>query len=134
MDKLPILLKIAPDLSYREIDSILETIMDLGYDGIIATNTTLARPGPFAEVEQAGGLSGKPVDKKSTEIIRYISWSTEGKLPIIGVGGIMDTQSAGEKIAAGASLVQIYTGFIYRGPFFPHDVAMALSHGHRKWV
>ncbi|MDA9764321.1 MAG: quinone-dependent dihydroorotate dehydrogenase [Opitutales bacterium] len=131
--RLPILLKIAPDLSYREIDGILETMLALGYDGIIATNTTLARPGPFADVDQAGGLSGTPVDKKSTDIIRYISRSTESKLPIIGVGGIMDAKSAGDKIAAGASLVQIYTGFIYRGPLFPRDVAMALSHGHREW-
>ena len=134
VDRLPILLKIAPDLSFRDIDGILETIMELGYDGIIATNTTLARPGPFAEVDQAGGLSGKPVDKMSTDIIRYISRTTDGKLPIIGVGGIMDTVSAGEKIAAGASLVQIYTGFIYRGPFFPRDLARALAAGHSEWM
>lgn len=132
--RLPILLKIAPDLSFREIDTILETILELGYDGIIATNTTLARPGPFADVDQAGGLSGRPVDRMSTDVIRYISRSTEGKLPIIGVGGIVDEKSAGDKIAAGASLVQIYTGFIYRGPLFPRDVARALAHGHRKWV
>ena len=134
VDRLPLLVKIAPDLSFREIDAILETIIDLGYDGIIATNTTLARPGSFADIDQAGGLSGRPVDQRSTDIIRYISRSTEGKLPIIGVGGIMDARSAGEKIAAGASLVQIYTGFIYRGPLFPRDVAMALSHGHRNWI
>ena len=132
--RLPILVKIAPDLSYREIDSILETILGLGYDGIIATNTTLARPGSFANANQAGGLSGRPVDSRSTKIIRYISRSTDGKLPIIGVGGIMDTQSAGEKISAGASLVQLYTGFVYRGPFFPKQVAWALSHGHRNWI
>lgn len=132
--RLPILLKIAPDLTYREIDGILETMLALGYDGIIATNTTLARPGSFARVDQAGGLSGRPLDKRATDVIRYISKSTEGKLPIIGVGGIMDTKSAGEKISAGASLVQIYTGFIYRGPFFPHQVAWALSHGHREWI
>ena len=134
VSKLPILLKIAPDLSFREIDSILETILELGYDGIIATNTTLARPGSFADVNEAGGLSGRPVDRMSTDVIRYISKSTEGKLPIIGVGGIMDERSAGDKIAAGASLVQIYTGFIYRGPLFPRDVARALAHGHREWV
>ena len=132
--RLPILVKIAPDLSYREIDTILETILGLDYDGIIATNTTLARPGVFAGVDQAGGLSGKPLDHRSTDIIRYISKSTQGKLPIIGVGGIMDTKSAGEKISAGADLIQIYTGFIYRGPLFPHQLAWALSHGHRDWV
>jgi dihydroorotate dehydrogenase len=132
--RLPILVKIAPDLSFREIDSILETVIELGYDGIVATNTTLARPGKFAEVDEAGGLSGKPVDQRSTDIIRYINRSTNGDLPIIGVGGIMDTKSAGEKISAGASLVQIYTGFVYRGPFFPREVAWALSHGHREWI
>jgi dihydroorotate dehydrogenase len=133
-EPLPILVKIAPDLSFREIDSILETIIALGYAGIIATNTTLARPGRFADVDQTGGLSGKPVDKRSTDIIRYISKSTEGNLPIIGVGGIMDTKSAGEKISAGASLVQLYTGFIYRGPCFPKEVAWALSHQDRHWI
>lgn len=134
VDRLPILLKIAPDLSFPEIDFILETIMGLGYAGIIATNTTLARPGSFANVDQAGGLSGRPLNSKSTNIIRYISKATDRKLPIIGVGGIMDTESAGEKIAAGASLIQIYTGFIYRGPLFPHRLAWALSHGHRDWI
>ncbi|MCB1122197.1 MAG: dihydroorotate dehydrogenase (quinone), partial [Verrucomicrobiae bacterium] len=132
--RLPILVKIAPDLNFREIDFILETIANLGLDGIIAANTTLARPGKLAEVEEAGGLSGRPVGHRSTEIIRYISKSTSGRLPIIGVGGIMDTQSAGEKMDAGASLVQLYTGFIYRGPFFPRDVARALAHSHRDWV
>jgi dihydroorotate dehydrogenase len=134
INRLPILLKIAPDLSFHEIDFILETIMGLGYAGIIATNTTLARPGSFKEVDQAGGLSGRPLNRQSTDIIRYISKSTNRKLPIIGVGGIMDTESAGEKIAAGASLIQIYTGFIYRGPLFPHRLAWALAHGHRDWI
>ena len=108
--------------------------MGLGYAGIIATNTTVARPGSFKEVDQAGGLSGRPLNRQSTDIIRYISKSTNRKLPIIGVGGIMDTESAGEKIAAGASLIQIYTGFIYRGPLFPHRLAWALAHGHRDWI
>ena len=81
-----------------------------------------------------GGLSGRPLDEMATDIIRYISLSTNGDLPIIGVGGIMDTKSAGEKMDAGADLVQIYTGFIYRGPFFPRQLAWALSHSHRDWV
>lgn len=132
--RLPLLVKIAPDLNFREIDFILETVLDLGLDGIIATNTTLARPGKFAGVDEAGGLSGRPVGPRSTEIIRYISQSTAGRLPIIGVGGIMDPRSAGEKMDAGASLVQLYTGFIFRGPFFPRDVARALAHSQRDWV
>jgi len=122
----PVLLKIAPDLSFPQIDSVLGAIAEFGLDGIIATNTTLARPGFFATVEQAGGLSGKPLRKRSTEIINYIARSTGGKLPIIAVGGIHDAASAGEKLDAGATLVQIYTGMIFRGPFFAKDLAWAL--------
>ncbi|HEY8993578.1 MAG TPA: quinone-dependent dihydroorotate dehydrogenase [Lacunisphaera sp.] len=128
----PVLLKIAPDLSYPQIDAALDVIADLGLDGIIATNTTLARPGPFATVNEAGGLSGAPVRRRSTEIINYISRTTNGRLPIIGVGGIMDEESAGEKMDAGATLVQLYTGMIYRGPFFAAEVARALAMRQRR--
>lgn len=130
--KKPVLLKIAPDLSFTQIDAVLGTIANFGLDGIIATNTTLARPGKFASVNEAGGLSGRPVRQRSTEIISYISRTTGGKLPIIGVGGINDTASAGEKLDAGATLVQIYTGMIYRGPFFARDVARALADKRSK--
>jgi dihydroorotate dehydrogenase len=123
----PVLLKIAPDLSFAQIDAALGVIADLGLDGIIATNTTLARPGAFARVNEAGGLSGAPVRLRSTEIINYIARATHGRLPIIGVGGIMDEESAGEKMDAGATLVQLYTGLIYRGPFFAAEVAKALA-------
>ncbi len=126
-DRKPILLKVAPDLTFPQIDAVLETIAQHGLDGIIATNTTLARPGPFAQVNQAGGLSGAPLRRRSTEIINYIARATSGRLPIIGVGGIMDAESAGEKLDAGATLVQIYTGLVYRGPFFPAAVARALA-------
>ena len=125
--KKPVLLKIAPDLSFVQIDAVLSTIAHFGLDGIIATNTTLARPGSFAAVNEAGGLSGRPLSARSTEIIRYISRTTGGRLPIIGVGGIHDAQSAGEKFDAGATLVQVYTGMIFRGPFFGRDIARALS-------
>lgn len=128
----PVLLKIAPDLSYVQIDAVLSTIAHFGLDGIIATNTTLARPGFFASVNEAGGLSGPPVRARSTEIIRYMYKATAGKLPIIGVGGINDAASAGEKLDAGASLVQVYTGMIFRGPFFARDVARALSERQSK--
>ncbi|MFZ5495271.1 MAG: quinone-dependent dihydroorotate dehydrogenase [Verrucomicrobiota bacterium] len=127
----PVLLKIAPDLSWPQIDAALGVIADLGLDGIIATNTTLARPGPFAAVHEAGGLSGAPLTRRSTEIINYIARSTAGRLPIIGVGGIMDGATAGEKLDAGATLVQLYTGMIYRGPFFAAEVARALSERQR---
>jgi dihydroorotate dehydrogenase len=128
----PVLLKIAPDLNFLQIDAALGVIDELKLDGIIATNTTLARPGPFAKVNQAGGLSGWPVRRRSTEIINYISRATAGRLPIIGVGGIMDEASAGEKMDAGATLVQLYTGMIYRGPFFAREVAQALAMRQRK--
>jgi dihydroorotate dehydrogenase len=123
----PVLLKIAPDLSFPQIDAVLKAIDEFGLSGIIATNTTLARPGVFANVNQAGGLSGKPLRRRSTEIINYIHRATSGKLPIIGVGGIHDAAGAAEKLDAGATLVQIYTGMIFRGPFFAKDLAHALN-------
>ncbi len=128
---LPVLLKIAPDLSWPQIDAALGVIAEFGLAGIIATNTTLARPGFFSEVNESGGLSGKPLRKKSTEVVNYISRATAGKLPIIGVGGISDPAGAAEKLDAGATLVQVYTGMIYRGPFFARDLAWALSDRQR---
>ncbi len=129
--RVPILVKIAPDLSFREIDAVLGAALEFGMDGIIATNTTLARPGCFAGVAEAGGLSGAPLRSRSTEIIRYIARSTGARLPIIGVGGICDLRGAGEKLDEGATLVQLYTGIIYRGPFFARDVARALDDRQR---
>jgi dihydroorotate dehydrogenase len=131
---IPLLLKIAPDLSFPQIDSILGHISDHEFDGIIATNTTLARPGALASFNEAGGLSGRPLFQRSLEIVNYISRATEGKLPIIGVGGICDTHAAGRMMDAGASLVQVYTGWIYRGPFFPARVAEALAPRQRPWI
>ena len=128
----PLLLKIAPDLNFRQIDAVLGSIAEFKLDGIIATNTTLARPGPFAAVNEAGGLSGAPLRQRATEIIRYISRATAGRLPIIGVGGITDAASASEKLDAGATLVQLYTGLVYRGPFFAAEVARALADRQRK--
>ena len=130
--RVPVLLKIAPDLTFSQIDVVLGVIAEFALDGIIATNTTLARPGFFAGVNEAGGLSGAPVRRRSTEIINYISRATAGRLPIIGVGGITDAASAGEKLDAGATLVQIYTGMIYRGPFFAAEIAHALEERQRK--
>jgi dihydroorotate dehydrogenase len=128
----PLLLKIAPDLTFPQIDAALGVIMELGLDGIIATNTTLARPGPFAAMNEAGGLSGRPLRRRATEVINYIARATDGRLPIIGVGGIHDEESAGEKLDAGACLVQVYTGMIYRGPFFARDLAWALA-DRQRW-
>ncbi len=128
----PLLLKIAPDLTFPQIDAALDVITDLGLDGIIATNTTLARPGFFASVNEAGGLSGKPLRRRATEIIAYIARATGGRLPIIGVGGIYDGESAAEKLDAGAKLIQVYTGMIYRGPFLARDLAHALGVRQRR--
>lgn len=128
----PLLLKIAPDLSFPQIDAALQVIADLKLDGIIATNTTLARPGFFATVSESGGLSGKPLQRRATDVVAYIARATNGRLPIIGVGGIHDAASAAEKMDAGASLVQVYTGMIYRGPFFARELARALAPRQRR--
>ncbi|MEM9159171.1 MAG: quinone-dependent dihydroorotate dehydrogenase [Verrucomicrobiota bacterium] len=123
----PILLKIAPDLSEGQLDDILSILVDLNLDGIIATNTTMSRPGPFEDVDEAGGLSGKPVEEISTEIVAMIAKKTEGKLPIIGVGGIADGEGARKKIDAGAIMVQVYSGMIYEGPFLGKRLARHLA-------
>ena len=123
----PLLLKIAPDLSWLQIDAALGVIAEFGLDGIIATNTTLARPGRFAEIGQAGGLSGAPLLRRSTQIVAYISRVMNGRLPIVAAGGITDEAGAGEKLDAGASLVQVYTGMIYEGPFFAARLARACA-------
>jgi len=128
----PLLLKIAPDLNFRQIDRVLAVVAEFGLDGIIATNTTLARPGQLAAAGEVGGLSGRPLRRRSSEIINYIARATAGRLPIIGVGGITDFASAAEKLDAGASLVQLYSGLIYRGPFFAGRLAWALSDRQRR--
>jgi dihydroorotate dehydrogenase len=127
----PLLLKIAPDLSAHQLDDIVEICMDLKIDGIIATNTTISREGlqtnkKIIEKYGAGGLSGKAVKKRSTEVIRYLHQKTNGKIPIIGVGGIASPKDALEKLEAGASLVQLYTGFIYEGPALIREINKTL--------
>ncbi|PYF69422.1 quinone-dependent dihydroorotate dehydrogenase [Pedobacter nutrimenti] len=115
----PILLKIAPDLTNEQLDDIVEIVQTTGIAGLIATNTTIDRNGLYSAPElvgEAGGLSGKPLTSRSTEVIRYLSEKSKGAFPIIGVGGIHSPEDAKEKLAAGASLVQLYTGFIYEGP------------------
>jgi dihydroorotate dehydrogenase len=133
-DPHPLLLKIAPDLKFREIDEIVGVLLELNYDGIIATNTTIQRPNGFT-CKETGGLSGGAfIRKRSTDVINYIYKATEGRLPIIGVGGIDSVEAAGEKIDAGASMVQIYTGWVYRGPFFARDLANALKSHGENWI
>lgn len=112
----PLLVKIAPDVLPKDLEGILEVARSERLDGIIATNTTTSRVGLKTKIEQEGGLSGRPLAERSTRLIREIHQQTDGNLPIIGVGGIFTAQDAWEKIRAGASLVQLYTGFIYGGP------------------
>jgi len=115
--KRPLLVKIAPDLTWRELDDILTAVQDAHIDGIIATNTTISRAGCVdANQIETGGLSGRPLTLRSTEVITYIHKQTNGQLPIIGVGGIFSADDVRAKLDAGASLVQLYTGLIYNGP------------------
>ncbi|MCB9418782.1 MAG: quinone-dependent dihydroorotate dehydrogenase [Ardenticatenaceae bacterium] len=117
MKQRPLLVKIAPDLTWAELDEMLTAVSDHQIDGIIATNTTLARKGlSHPNQQEQGGLSGRPLRQRSNEIIRYIYRQTEGRLPIIGVGGVQTAADVRQKLEAGASLVQIFTGLIYEGP------------------
>tara|TARA_R110001583_G_scaffold67409_1_gene192707 strand:+ start:429 stop:1448 length:1020 start_codon:yes stop_codon:yes gene_type:complete len=125
----PIAVKIAPDMTQQEIELVAEALVDYGMDGVIATNTTLERTGvkSSAVADESGGLSGAPLRQRSTEVIAALAQVLQGRLPIIGVGGICDGMDAREKIAAGASLVQIYSGFIYRGPKLISEAAEAIE-------
>jgi dihydroorotate dehydrogenase len=125
----PILLKIAPDLTDEQLDDIIEIVNTTRIAGVIATNTTIDRTGlytPASLAKEAGGLSGKPLTKRSTEVIRYLSTKSNRSFPIIGVGGIHSPQDAKDKMEAGASLVQLYTGFIYEGPGIVKRICKAL--------
>ncbi|HKX63448.1 MAG TPA: quinone-dependent dihydroorotate dehydrogenase [Verrucomicrobiae bacterium] len=128
----PILVKIAPDLSFEAIDEILALIEPRRVAGLIATNTTIARPPTSnshvqAVYSQAGGLSGKPLRARSTEVIRYIYRQSKGAVPIVGVGGIFNAEDAWEKITAGASLIQIYTGLVFEGPAIVGDIVRGIK-------
>ena len=127
----PVLLKIAPDLSNEQLNDIIDIVKETGISGIIATNTTISRDRlkcPKEELERigAGGLSGKPVTDRSTEVIRYLSVNSGASFPIIGVGGIHSAEDAIEKLEAGASLVQVYTGFVYEGPALVKRISKAI--------
>jgi dihydroorotate dehydrogenase len=126
---LPILVKISPDLVDEELEQVVETLSASRISGIIATNTTLSRDGlTHHYFRETGGLSGKPLAKRSTEVIRSIYKLTGGRIPIIGVGGIFSAEDAYEKIKAGASLVEIYTALIYGGPGIIREITNGLSH------
>ena len=123
----PILLKIAPDLSDEQLLDIIDIVAETKIDGIIATNTTISREGlKSKQAHQVGGLSGKPLSKSSTEVIRFLSEKSNKAFPIIGVGGIHSVEDAMEKLNAGATLLQLYTGFIYEGPALVRDINKAI--------
>ena len=123
----PILLKIAPDLTDSQLLDIIDIVNETKIAGVIATNTTLSREGLQSQNKaEMGGLSGKPLTKRSTEVIRFLSEKSNKSFPIIGVGGIHSAQDAIEKLEAGASLVQLYTGFIYEGPKLVRDINQAI--------
>jgi dihydroorotate dehydrogenase len=132
----PLLVKIAPDLAWEDISDIVSLAQTYQLAGIIATNTTLSRAGLKTEAiyptgnsppEEAGGLSGAPLRQRSTEVIRFIYDQTQGTLPIIGVGGIFTAVDAWEKITAGASLLQVYTGWVYEGPWMVRRILTGLT-------
>lgn len=127
----PILLKIAPDLSQDQLDDVIDLALEIKLDGLVCTNTTVSRVGlmtPREKLEQigAGGLSGKPVKERSTLVVEYISKKTSGEIPIIASGGIFTADDAKEKLNAGATLLQVWTGFIYQGPSIVKDICRQL--------
>lgn len=125
----PVALKIAPDLEHEQVNEIADLLMSHRIDGVIATNTTLSRDAVqgMQNAAEAGGLSGAPVREKSTQVIQQLSQRLQGALPIIGVGGILTAADAVEKVAAGASLVQVYSGLIYKGPKLVRDICKVLG-------
>lgn len=130
--KKPLFIKISPDLTFEQVDDVLEVCKSAKISGIIATNTTVKREGLKTEINETGGLSGLPLKRTSTEFIRYIYKKTNGRLPIIGVGGIFTARDAYEKITAGASLLQVYTGFIYEGPCIAKKINKGLVNYLKK--
>ena len=127
----PILLKIAPDLTKEQLDDVIDLAMEIKLDGLVATNTTIDRDGLNHEFKigtrEPGGLSGKPLQKRSTEIVKYIFEKTKGEMPIIASGGIFTGADAKEKFDAGASLIQVWTGFIYEGPGIVKNICKYLT-------
>jgi dihydroorotate dehydrogenase len=124
---IPILVKIAPDLTGEELDDAVGVILDTGMDGIIATNTTLAREGLMSKHQgEAGGLSGSPLAGRSETVLRHVVKRVNGKIPVVSAGGIMSPEDAKKRLALGASLVQVYTGLIYRGPGLVREIMKRL--------
>jgi len=128
----PVFLKIAPDLTDGQLDDIVDIVLGEGVDGVVATNTTISREGLATNAETVeamgpGGVSGAPVRDRATEVIRHLAAKSQGQFPIIGVGGIDSVEAAQEKLDAGASLVQVYSGMIYQGPSLPSRLVQGLA-------
>jgi dihydroorotate dehydrogenase len=128
----PVLLKVSPDLNQKQLDEVIEIVAATKIDGVVATNTTITRDGLATDEQKVkeianGGLSGRPIKNRSTEVIRYLAEKSGKAFPIIGVGGIFTPEDAIEKLEAGADLVQVYTGFIYEGPMIAKRINKALA-------
>jgi dihydroorotate dehydrogenase len=126
----PVLLKIAPDLTNEQLDDVAALALEIKLDGLVATNTTISREG-LSQVsgvrsQETGGLSGKPLQKRSTEVLKYLIEKTQGKIPVIASGGIFTGADAKEKMQCGAPLVQVWTGFIYEGPGIVKKITRSL--------
>ena len=125
--RVPLLVKVAPDLDWAQLGAVVEAARAAGVDGLVATNTTLSREGMSGlHAEEAGGLSGEPLRRRSTEIVCWLARETGGTLPIVGAGGISRPEHALEKLDAGATLVQVYTGLVYAGPTLPAQICRAI--------
>jgi len=128
----PVLVKVAPDLSWGALDDIVDVVQSNGLAGIVATNTTTARPEGRTErarsvYSETGGMSGKPLRERSTEVVRHLWKQTKGQIPIVGVGGVFSVEDAWEKIVAGASLVEVYSGLVYEGPTLAKRLVAGLA-------
>jgi len=130
----PLLLKIAPDLNQQQLDDVIALALEIRLDGLVATNTTISREGLVTAAERleaigAGGLSGAPLRHRATEVVRYLCGRLAGRIPVIASGGIFTAVDAREKMNAGAALVQVWTGFIYEGPFIVGRICRELPAG-----
>ena len=130
----PIFLKVAPDLNPRQLDDILSVVTETGFSGIIATNTTVTRPAGTEFCEATGGLSGAPLLSRSLDVVRYLCRASEGRIPVIGCGGILSAADAGRFMDEGACLVQVYSGLVFRGPALAREVAAGLAPRQLTWI
>lgn len=130
---LPMLLKISPDLTFPQVDDVLSVVEETQFSGIIATNTTTSRPADLPDAPEKGGLSGAPLSRRALEVVRYIVHATDGKLPVIGCGGICSQEDANRMFSEGAALVQVFTGMVYRGPFFGRSIGRAFAWSQTNW-